>query len=783
MVKKTQHPLKRLNLVHLAVCGALAAPSLASAQESGVSQLAPVQVQGVAPAFKPEAVQSTKFQAPLVDTPQTINIVPSEVLRQQNAQTLQEVLSNVPGVTFSSGEGGAGWGDMMTIRGFSAEQSVTVDGVRESALSTRTDIFNMEQAEVFKGTGSIESGVGAVGGSVNLVTKTPRLDNFYNFHVGAGTDDYRRTTADLNHQIGDTMAFRLNAMWHENDIAKRGGSDYERWGIAPSFTWGLGTDTRVTAMYMYQKDDNTPDWGMPINRSGHRMNGVSREYWGQFDNVDTEQTEYNSATLRVEHDFNANTSIRNQTRWSETKRFTLLNTGGRMLNARDANGVPYPEGGYIPASRSPDPGDYWGYDSAGNEVYPTGYLAVNRLRGAYNSYRGEVFANQTDLNLDFQTGSVRHQLVTGVEFYEESYRKDPRSFNVPTFINSGGRGGTGDGAYVIDVRDPNTHYSGPWKNISVTDESGAKVTNWGLYAYDQITLNKNWEIAAGLRYDKFKVKWYDEFGNREPFEQSDGVWSGRLGVVYKPVENGSIYLSYSQASQPSAADAASRSGGGGDENAADYSPGKAKTWELGTKWDVLNDKLSLTAAVFQVERSNPSDTNEIGETIQDSGKERVRGIELGVAGSITPKWSVYGGWTLLRSKILEDASDPLQEGGKMKNVPDMTFNIWSNYAFDHQWDAGLGAQYIGKRRFAAGNTTAARAPGGRQSNDIYMPSYWVFNAAVGYKVNKNFALRLNVNNIFDKFYLQRTTTSSDGFQLYGVPGAGRTIMLSADASF
>jgi len=765
MVKNSQHSPQRFSLLYLAVCGALAVPASATAQDTGVSQLAPVQVQRTVP-FKPEAVQSVKFKAPLVDTPQTINIVPAEVLRQQNAQTLQEVLSNVPGVTFSSGEGGAGWGDMMTIRGFSAEQSVTVDGVRESALSTRTDTFNMEQAEVFKGTGSIESGVAAVGGTVNLVTKTPRLDNFYNFHVGAGTDHYRRTTADLNHRIGDTMAFRLNAMWHENDIAKRGGSDYERWGIAPAFTWGLGTDTRVTAMYMHQKDDNTPDWGVPINRGGNRMNGISREYWGQFDNVDTEETEYNSATLRIEHDFNDKASIRNQTRWSETKRFTLLNTGGRMLNAVGAT-----EAGQLISP--PGNSNYWGFDSAGNEVYPTGYLAVNRLRGNVNSYKGEIIANQTDLNLDFNTGGVRHQMVTGVEFYEESYRKDPRSYGVPTFIADGQ-------AYVVDVRDPVNHYDGPWTSRDYTNESGAKVTNWGLYAYDQISLSKNWEIAAGLRYDKFRVKWYDADGNRQPYEQSEGVWSGRLGVVYKPVEYGSVYLSYSQASQPSAAAAASRSGGGGDASVANYSPGKAKTWELGTKWDVLDDKLALTAAVFQVERSNPSDTNpdDPSDIIQSSAKERVRGIELGVAGNVTSRWSVYGGWTVLRSKILEDESDPDQVGGKMKNVPDMTFNLWTNYAFDHQWDAGLGAQYVGKRRFTAGNTVARNA-----SADAYMPSYWLFNASVGYKINSNFALRLNVHNIFDKFYLQRGSSSSDGFQLFGVPGAGRTIMLSADATF
>lgn len=764
--KKSASTAQRLGVLPLAVCSTLATGSLAMAQQNDVSQLAPIQVQGAGPEFKPEAVQSVKFQAPLLDTPQTINIVPSQVLQQQGAQSLQDVLSNVPGITFSSGEGGAGWGDMFTIRGFSAEQSITVDGVRDSALSTRTDIFNLEQAEVFKGTGSIESGVAAVGGSVNLVTKTPKPTSFYEANVALGTDHYRRTTIDLNQQIGDRAAARLNAMWHENDVAKRGPTDFKRWGIAPSFTWGFGTDTRITAQYFYQKDENTPDWGVPLNRSGHRMNGISREYWGSLSNVDTEETETQSATLRVEHDFNEKASIRNQTRWSETERFTLLNTGGRLLNAPGASF----QGEIIP---NPGTSNYWGYDSRGNEVYPSGFWAVPRLQGNVNSYKGRIVANQTDLNLDFNTGSVRHQLVTGLEVYEESYRKNPRSYSAPDI---------GSGRRVIDVRNPDTHYTGPWENLEYTNNSGAEITNVGVYAYDQITLNEHWEVAAGLRYDRFKVKWFDANGNREPFSQSEGVWSGRLGLVYKPVQYGSIYLSYSQASQPSAAAAASRSGGGADDNVANYSPGKAKTWELGTKWDLLNEQLSLTAAVFQVERSNPTDTNPDDplDVIQTGAKERVRGFELGLAGNITRRWSAYGGFTVLDSEILENDEDPSQVGGKMKNVPDMTFNLWTNYAFTDQWDAGLGAQYVGKRRFTAGNTVSGR---GGDTADVYMPSFWLFNASVGYQINDNFGLRLTVNNIFDKFYLQRGSSSSDGFQLFGIPGAGRTIFLNAQAKF
>ncbi|MFT0548032.1 TonB-dependent receptor [Allopusillimonas ginsengisoli] len=753
---------QRPSLLYLAVCGTLAMPVISVAQ-TGVSELSPVTVEGTAPpAFKPEAVQSVKFQAPLLDTPQTINIVPAEVLKQQNAQSLQDVLGNVPGITFSSGEGGAGWGDMFTIRGFSAEQSITVDGVRDSALSSRNDIFNLEQAEVFKGTGSIESGVAAVGGSVNLVTKTPKLGSFYDVNGGVGTDNYYRATVDLNQQLGDVSAFRLNAMRHKNDVAKRGKADYDRWGIAPSFTWGLGTPTRVTAAYSYQKDENMPDFGLPLNRDGGRMKGINRDFWGGYANSNAEDTETNSAMLRIEHDFNSKTSVRNQTRWSETKRFTQLTTGGRLLNA-PAGSIP----GDVVTGVSKS--NYWGYDGAGNETYPSGPYAVARLSDNANAYKGKVLANQTDINLDFNTGSVRHRLVTGLELYEESYRKTPYSV----------RGPAGD--MVIDVRDPAHSYTGDWTTNSNTSRSGAKVSNWGLYAYDQITLTEHWEIAAGLRYDKYKVKWYDNAGDKLSYTQSEGIWSGRLGIVYKPVDYGSIYVAYSQASQPSAAAAASRSGGGGNNDVANYSPGKAKTWELGTKWDLLDKKLALTAALFQVEQSNPTDTDpdDPNRVIQHGGKERIRGIEVGLTGTITPKWSVYGGTSVLRSKILEN-QDSTQEGGKMKNVPDWTLNLWTNYQINPQWDAGVGAQYIGKRRLVAGNTV--RGKGGHTA-DIYMPGYWLANATVGYHVNRNVSLRLNVNNIFDKFYITRGTTSSDGFQAYGVPGAGRSVVLNAEARF
>lgn len=802
--------LQRPSLFYIALCGSLAIPSVSDAEseepapvdqrssdtpapaaaaeedsntaeaaapaadtsenDADAVELDTVNVEGTLPSeFKTESIQSPKFQAPLVDTPKTVDVVPEEVVKQQNAQTLEDVLSNVPGITFSSGEGRGGWGDMFSIRGFSSDDSVTVDGVRDSVLSNRNDTFNLEQAEVYKGTGAIEHGVGAAGGSVNLVSKTPKKDTFYNLSGGGGSDGYVRGTADINQELGDTSAFRLNLMRHKNNVPKRGEADYDRKGVAPSFTWGLDTDTRVTASYFYQKDENMPDFGLPLTRDGHRMRGVKRDYWGGYQDTNKENTESQSALLRVEHDFTDKISVRNQTSWMQTKRFTHLTTGGRMLNAPDGA-----QPGDVVPSDQMNMDNFYGYDAQDRQNYPSGHRGMARLEDFINSYKGRTLSNQTDFNFDFKTGDIRHQIATGFEFYQETFRQRPYEEQGTT------------GAMVVDVRDPETHYSGDTTTKESSDRSGSKIDNWSIYAHDHITLNKYLHVAGGVRYDKFRAKWYEPDGEVSDEKQREGVWSGSAGIIFKPVEYGSIYASYSQSSQPSAS-AAANSGGGNDDNVSDYSVGESETWEIGSKWDLLDDRLAVTGAIFQTERSNPTDEDpdDPSKIIQSGGKERVRGAELGLNGNITSDWSVYAGGTVLSSKIIEH-EDPEQVGGKMKNVPRSTFNLWTNYRFTPitpKLQAGFGAQYVGKRRFAEGNTVESNMTGKKYSANKYIPSYWVFNASASYQVNDQLSINVNVDNIFNKFYLSKGTASRLGYQQYGVPGPGRSATVTANFTF
>ncbi len=753
--------------VAVAVSALVVTPVIAQGTEE-VATLEAISAQTTS--IKQDYASTNKFTRPLVDTPQSIQVIPSEVLKEQNAQTLEQVLRNVPGVTFSSGEGGAGWGDMFTIRGMQAEQAVTVDEVRDSALTTRTDTFNLENVDVYKGTGSFETGVGSFGGGVNLVSKAPHLGDANELSLGVGTDDYRRATLDMNRQLSDTVAIRLNAMGHKNGVAGRGPTEMERWGIAPSISFGLGTPTRATLSYFYQKDENIPDFGLPVSTlTGKRMDGVGWDFWGGYKNFDTEETKTQRLSLKVEHDFSEQARFKNITSWGKTQRFTSFASGGRQLNAKGATKPGYQAGNF-------NNSDYWGYSGRRSdsfrEDYPTGFLSAARLPNNTNRYEGKILSNQSTLNLDFNTGSLKHSLVLGLDLYEESYRRKPYSVAVPD--SSAGR-------EVIDVRSPSEYWGGPVRTNSSTNKSGAEVQNIGVFAYDSIKLNEQWEVAGGLRFDHYRGKWFDEDGSKLPQRYKDNLWSGRLGIVYKPVENGSIYLSYSQAKQPSIAAMASRSGGGSGNS--EYSPGKASTWELGTKWDLFDNNLALTAAIFQTEKSNPTDVDaETLQTTQYAGKDRVRGIELTASGNLTERWSAYAGFSYMHGKIIEDQENPLQVGGRLKNVPKYTFNLWTTYSPTEDLDLSLGAQYIGKRQFGRGNVSEGANYGGHDITK-QAPSYWVANAAVTYRVNKNVDIRLNVNNIFDKKYLSRLTTSSDGFQRYGVPGEGRTFILSSDIRF
>ena len=762
--------------------GVFSVPTRAAEQPDAALTLPALSVQGSYDSpFKVDEVSSRKVMTPLLDAPQSITIVPQQVLKEQNAQSLQDILRNVPGITFMSGEGNLGWGDLFSIRGFSSEQSLTVDGVRDAGMSSRNDTFNLQQAEVFKGTGAIESGISAVGGSVNLVSKEAHLGDANRISAGVGTDGYRRVTADINQELTDTSAVRINLMKHESQVADRDDVDYDRWGIATSLALGLSTATRAYLDFFYQKDDNTPDGGLPILRGtdGKRMPGVKRNNWYGDSSLYTQQTETTSLTGKLEHDFDNGALLTNQVRWQQTDNFAVLSPA-RFFSAnpdgsKTCTGTRCATLGYVgvgPVSTVNGVKVYTDYTNNGS-------TADGVLRGSDFglSKRYTILDNQTDLSFAFDTGSISHKAVTGLDLYHETYGGLHRNAKVPA------------ANMTFDMGDPQHSFDTVYTTKGF-NEPRSSIDNAGLYAADTLTLNQWWQVMGSLRYDHWTAETTQ--GGQADIKDTSGAWSGRAGVVFKPQPNGTIYASYSQSAQPSAVGASTNNQIYGAASTSSYKPAQSKTYELGTKWDLLDKGISVTAAIFRTELENSWEYTEgDASPVRALPAKRVDGVELGLQGNITERWTAYSGFSALKS----DQTKGVNKGEEAKNVPDLTANLWTTYAFTDDLSFSYGANYVGRRRYTDNkyvgglNNNSSNADGPSGVLPIYTrdkekaPGYWVHYVAAQYKVNRQTTVNLNVDNLFNTFYFSRIGASLDGFQLYGVPGAGRTLTASIDYDF
>jgi catecholate siderophore receptor len=378
----------------LAIAGA--ADSNPARRARRTQRMEEIEVEGQAPV----APSSPKYTQPLLDTPQSIAVVPNEVIKGQNLLSLRDILSTLPGITFGAGEGGGGYGDSINLRGFTANNDIAIDGVRDSAQYSRTDPFNLEQLEVINGANSVYSGSSSVGGTINLVTKRAQDDDFTRIAGGAGTDSYGRVTVDSNQQINDSTAVRLNVMTHQNDVPGRDVETFERWGIAPSITFGLDSDTRVSLSYVHQEDDNIPQYGVPFY-NGAPLPGVDSSSYFGYRNVDTQEIDTDVFTAIIDHAFSDTFSVRNLTRQGEADQLSIVNP---------------PQGTYcLDSGINPATGAACNAPGTFTPITPTG--PRGNLRDTTNS----VLANQTDFLIDFHTGAIEHNAVVGFSIARESF--------------------------------------------------------------------------------------------------------------------------------------------------------------------------------------------------------------------------------------------------------------------------------------------------------------------------------------------------------------------------
>jgi catecholate siderophore receptor len=690
-------------------CTALQPASAQTATPSaGEQQLPAIAVEGAKPQgdYKADRASSPKLTEPLLDTPQSITVIPREVMDDRGATTLRDVLRTVPGITLSAGEGGGPQGDNLKIRGFAANNDLFIDGMRDQGQYSR-DNFNLEQVEVIKGASATASGRGSTGGAVNLVTKTAGKEAITAGSVTVGTDRTKRLTADVNRSLTDygvDAAVRLNVMGHASGVAGRDVVENNRWGFAPSVTFGLSGPTKLTLSYMHLVEDNTPDYGIPV-LSGTSLPNVRRENYYGFQALNAENTRTDIGTARLEHEFNDVVSVRDTLRASQTKRYanvsvprnasTLTNTMTRTPTARDTT------------LKSLD--------------------------------------NQTDVTFKFSTGGLKHSLVTGVELAAESYDNQPYSFTAAT----------------TSLSDPN-----PFALYSGTRSPGAKSetksSTVALYVMDTVKIGERWEIAGGLRYDRFhtdtKIAATATAAALNP-TRTDNLLSWRGAIVYKPVPNASVYVSASTAYNPSAEGLALTAANGTTP------PEKNLTYEVGAKWDVLGDALSLTGAVFRTEKTDARETLPGGTVQVLNGLRRVDGFELGVAGHLSSKWQVFGGYTYQTSEIVKTFT-AANKGNALASTPKHTVSLWSTYELPWNLKVGGGVQYVADRYWSDANLGK-------------IPNYAVFDAMAAYALRPGVELQVNLYNLTDKFYIERVHAGGG----HAVPGAGRTALFTTNVKF
>jgi catecholate siderophore receptor len=653
-------------------------------------------------------LSSPKYTQPLLDTPQTVTVISKEVMEEQGATTLRDVLKNVPGLTITAGEGGNPAGDNLTLRGFSARNDIFVDGVRDISPQAR-DPFNLEQVDVVKGPGSVYTGRGSTGGSINLLNKTPGLKRAFSGTLDFGSDRTRRATADVNLPIGDSVGFRLNLLGHHSGVAGRDVVKFDRWGVAPSLTLGLGKPTRLTVSYYKLKQNNISDYGIPwvpvtnnaLVEFRDRPAPVPRNTFYGLRNRDFEKLDSDLVTLKFEHDFNDALSLRNQFRFANSSRDSIA-TPPRFANNNST--------------------------------------AINREMRSWQT-EDKVWDNQTDLVARFNTGSVEHSLVSGADFTRENNVRNTRT--APNMLTT-----------LFDPN-PDDVYTGAITLSPITGDVTAN--SQAVYLFDTAKLGRKWELNGGLRWDRFAADGITTTAT--PVSRVDRMLSGRAGVVFKPLPEGSIYASYGTSLNPSLE--------GLSYNTANtvIDPEKTYTVEAGSKWDFFGGRMLLSGAVFRVEKQNartpgvlPGDPPQVLQ-----GKQRVDGIELSVEGNVTRAWQVIAGYTFLDSTTI-DSNVPAEIGKELVNTPPNSFNVWSTYRLPSGLHFGGGARFV-DRRF--GNTINTRLVAG----------YWTFDAMASYPLTDHIDLKLNLYNLTDKYYFDRIGGG------HIVPGPGRAAMLSTSFRF
>ncbi len=706
--------------------------------------------------YVPKTLSDPKFTRPLADTTRTVTVVPEKVIQEQHATTLTDAMKNIAGAgAFFAGENGSSTtGDAIYMRGVDTSNSIYVDGIRDIAAVSR-DTFNVSSVEVLKGPSGSDYGRSAPSGSINMITKKPELATNVDGSLSYGSASNRRATVDYNQMINDNSAFRINMMGDNGHDKTRDKVSHEKYGFAPSIAFGLDTDTRLYLDYVHVHQNNTPDGGIPtIGLPGYSapsgysaLNSAGKvnrhNFYGTDSDYDKSSTD--SATMRFEHDFSDVTTIRNTTRWAQTSQKYLMTAvmgGASNIQTHQSANI-----------------DDWTWSRLANT-------------------RDSVNKILTNLTTKFNTGTVKHDVSTGVEFTHESQTTRGLNAISPPAVN---------------IYHPDSSISIGGLSRNGADAHGTTDT-FGLYAFDTLQLTDKFEINGGARLDSYHTE-YDSatacggtgrgavacstgIAKGTPVKTVDTSKSGNLfnwkaGALYHLTEEGNVYVNYGVSQQPPGGNnfqLSASSSSSKNANSTDFQPQKAATAEVGTKWNLMDSRLLLTAALFRTDIKNEVEQDASTKDYSQVGRKRVEGYELTISGDITENWHALAGYTLQNAKVSEGKAVNNDGSKYLSYTPRHAFTAWTTYQITPELVAGAGARYVGSMH---------RGSDGAVGTPNAIDNYWVTDAMAGYQVNRNLDLQLNVYNLFDKHYVQSINKS--GYRYH--PGAERSWMLTANVHF
>ncbi|MGD1937090.1 MAG: TonB-dependent siderophore receptor [Cyanophyceae cyanobacterium] len=651
----------------------------------------------------------TRTDTPLRDIPQSIQVIPREVLDDQQVFRLEDALRNVSGVTPS---GNDPRGPRFNVRGFN-DTPVLRDGfrlIRSAENLLPQELANIERIEVLKGPASIVFGAVEPGGVINLVTEQPLSEPFYEVGVRVGNRELIEPSLDISGPLtaDGRLLYRLNALYRSEDSFRDFDVKRERFFIAPVVSWQISDRTDITFNFEYIDDENPGDFGLRAIGDGVADIPFDRNL-NEPDDIVT--SEYLRAGYRFEHRFSDRWKFRNAFNYTN-RRETYTGVNGTSLDET------------------------------------TGDLSRNFQRFELES---DIYELQTNVVGEFSTGSIDHTLLFGFDLYR---RERPISAGIDFATN-----------VPLNIFNPRYRQipRPDFDSLPVVFDNDARLDFLGIYLQDQISFSDKFKLLAGIRYETFEQETVNNPSASSPsrtkVNQSGSSFSPRIGLVYQPVEDISLFASYSRSFAPNPASTFSEDF---------FDPEEGEQFEAGVKADFLDGKLSANLAYFDITLQNVVTANPLDPTLfVISGEERSRGIELDVAGEILPGWNIVANYAYIDARITEDNNG--NEGNRRFNVPKHNFNLWTTYEIQkgplEGLQFGVGFNYVGERF-------------GDNANTFEVDSYFLTNAAISYSRN-NWNAGVNIRNLFDVDYIN--TTSGGRASIY--PGEDFTIVGSFSIEF